>query len=266
MISSVVNADRCLPSLELPSWLDLYPSVADEAQTMYDSVLKEDLEYERQPTEARFPRSSTPLEQIELLRRLASDQRMKRVWRELYRKRRGANEFLNPAMRAGIMFEARFPTLHDPKNQDLAAREFFNHAFWLAVLRSGLPTQYEINSRFKPFTMMAARLRQDAQGLESLGLTEFASDLEAMAIVCEKNSNNFNPGILNPIVKRSRGDQVLRGYILRLSVICRSLFKKGLPGTVATTAGVVFSKKITGHQVRDLVRAHDPGLSGPAEA
>jgi len=65
-------------------------------------------------------------------------------------------------------------------------------------------------------------------------------------------------GKLNPIVKRSRGDQVLRYFILLLSMRCRELFGKWLPGTVATAAGVVFSKKITGHQVRNLVRAHDP--------
>ena len=105
--------------------------------------------------------------------------------------------------------------------------------------------------------MMAIRLREDSQNLQSLGANKFASDLEAMAIVLENHTKNFNPGKLNPIVKRSRGDQVLR-YFLLLSMRCRELFGKWLTGTVATAAGVVFSKKITGHQVRNLVRAHDP--------
>jgi hypothetical protein len=256
MTSLVNTAVRRLPRLELPIWLP--EPVAEEAETLYDSILQQDREYEQQPVEARHARRFTSSEQIELLCRLASDQRMKSVWRELYRKRlRPSNEFLNPAMRAGIMLEAKFPTLHDPKNQDLAAREFLNNAFWLAAWRSELPMQHEINSRLKPFTMMAARLREDAQSLLSLGASELADNLDVMAIVCEKYANPPKPGALNPIVKRSRGDQALRAYILRLSVICRELFGKGLPGTVATTAGVVFSKKLSGHQVRDMVRANN---------
>ncbi len=260
MTSSVVNADRCLPSLDLPTWLDLYPSVADEAESIYQGIIQKDREWEdeREPAEARHSRRITSLKQIELLCRLASDQRMKSVWRELYRKkRRPSNEFLNPAMPVGITFEAKLPALQDPKNQDMAVREFFSYVFRYATKPSRLLTEHDIKSRFKPITMMAIRLREDSESLQSLGLNDFASDLEAMAIVCDKNSTNFKPGILNPIVKRSRGDQVLRSYILRLSIRCHELFGKGLPGTVATTAGVVFSKNISGHQVRDMVRANN---------
>lgn len=248
-----INTAGRQPRLELPNWLPI--PVADEAEILYQGILQKDREYERQLAKARH---SGALEELGLLRRLASDQRMKSVWRELYRKKRQPpNEFLNPAMLAGIMFEARFPILHDPKNQDLAARDLFNSAFRFAARRSTLPTQHEIDSKLKPFTTMATRLRQDAQSLLSLGANVFASDLEAMALVCEKHADDFNPGPLNPIVKRSRGDQVVRAYILRMSITCREIFHKMLPGTVATIAGVVFSKKVTGPQVRDIVRAYD---------
>ena len=269
MTPLVVNADRCLPSLDLPTWLDLYPSVADAAASIYEGIIQEDREWEdeREPAEARHLRRITSFKKIELLRRLASDQRMKSVWRELYRKkRRPSNEFLNPAIPVGIAFEAKPRALQDPNNQDMAVRAFFSFAFRYAIEPSKLLTERDIKSKFKPFTIMAIRLREDSESLRSLGLKDFASDLETMAIVCEKNGTNFKPGIFYPIVKRSRGDQVLRSYILQLSIRCHELFGKGLVGTVATTAGVVFLKKITGHQVRDLMRAHDPGLSVPAEA
>ena len=62
---------------------------------------------------------------------------------------------------------------------------------------------------------------------------------------------------------RAMDGQVLRYFILLLSMRCRELFGKWLPGTVATAAGVVFSKKIAAHQVRDMVRAHDPDGTSP---
>ena len=132
-------------------------------------------------------------------------------------------------------------------------------------LRSGVPPpkQNEINSRQKPFAKMAIRLRQDAQSLASLDFYEFASDLEAMAIVCVKSANRPLP---DTVVKRSRGDQVLRTYIFRLSMHCRENFDKWLPGTVATTAEVVFSKEITGGTVRNIMRAATKRRAAPSKA
>jgi hypothetical protein len=207
MTSSVVNADRCLPSLDLPAWLDLYPSVTDEAESIYEGIIQKYREWEdeRTPAEARHSRHITSSKQIELLCRLASDQRMKSVWRELYRKKRQpSNGFLNPAMPVGITFEAKPPALQDPKNQDMAVREFFSYVFRYATEPSRLRTEHDLKSIFKPFTMMAIRLREDSQSLRSLGANKFASDLEAMAIVFEEHTKNFNPGKLNSIVKRSR--------------------------------------------------------------
>ena len=160
-----------------------------------------------------------------------------------------------------IMFEPRFPILHDPKNQDLACQEFLGTAFSLGIDRSRLPKQDEIVSRLESFSKMATRLRQDAQSLVSLGLHKFTPALEVMAIACEKNAKQPDLGVLHPIVKRSRGDQVFRAYVFRLSMFCQETFGKWLPGTVATTASVALSKKISGHQVRDMVRAITSGLT-----
>jgi len=140
-MTSVESAVRSLPHLELPSWLDLYPSIANQAEVIYDGILWNDREYSEQPVEARFPRSYTALEQIEVLKRLASDQRMKGVWRELYRKRRGSNEFLNPVKREDLLKE-KITRLHDPENQEMAVRTFFNFAFWLGAGRLDLTTLY----------------------------------------------------------------------------------------------------------------------------
>jgi hypothetical protein len=191
-------------------------------------------------------------EQIALLCRLVSDERMKNVWRELYRKTRGGKQFLNPANRDFF----GFPRLHDPQNQDTAAREFFRNAFGHAASPAPLMTRDDYKSKLKSFITLAARLREDAQDLRSLGLSELVPNLEAIAVACEERGPELVPFHL-PVVTRSRGDEVVRGFVLRMNFICHWLFKKDLHGTVATTAGVAFSKNIAAQQVRDIVRAYN---------
>lgn len=270
-------AHRHRPRLELPQWVP--PLVADEARFLYDSAITLNQTVERpvyepeqiftqkstgevsrvqgpgfifnsrmhavqRTMEANTLRSMT-CGQIELLCRLASDKRMKNVWRELFRQTRGGKQFLNPAK--GIQ---------DPQNQNMAAREFFSRAFGHAAWPAPLLTYNDFKSKRKSHTTIAARLREDAHKLSSLGFDEFASDLEAIAVTCEERASAIWPVYLPPVA-RSRGDQVLRGYILRMTFVCQRLFDKELHGTVATTAGVAFSKEISGNQVRDMVRAHD---------
>ncbi|MGO9276940.1 MAG: hypothetical protein ACLP3Q_05310 [Streptosporangiaceae bacterium] len=291
MSSSVNTTNLNLPRLELPNWLPL--PVADEARFLYDTATKPSQTVERHVDEQdqtvklksteeasrghygtdppnsrieavyrtfdalqqhhqRFAEKlrSMTFEQIALLCRLVSDARMKNVWRELYRKTRGGKQFLNPARPV-----YGFPGLHNPQNQDMAAHEFFINAFGHAAWPAPLMTRDDYKSRLKSFITMAARLREDAQNLRSLGLSEFAPNLEAIAVACEER-RQLVP-IHHPVVTRSRGDELVRGFVLRMNVICRLLFEKDLHGTVATTAGVAFSKEISGNQVRDMVRAHE---------
>ena len=135
-----------LSRCESDKWLPLPQALADEQDALDDRALK--AHQERQPAEEQPPRHSTPLERIELLSRLASDQRMKGVWRELYRKRRGAKEFLNPVKRDDL-FGEEFRTLHDPNNQDMAVRALFRRAFRYAVSPPHLMTREDVNSRLE---------------------------------------------------------------------------------------------------------------------
>jgi hypothetical protein len=269
--------DRHMPRLELPQWVPQL--VSDEARFLYDSAVTTNQTVERPVYEpeqlftikstgevSRLPCRGTIANsrmevvsrameanalrsmtrgQIELLCRLASDERMKNVWRELYRRTRGGKQFLNPAK--GIQ---------DAQNQDMAAREFFSRAFSYAAWPASLLKYNELKSKRKSHITIAARLREDAHKLSSLGSDELASDVEAIAVACEDRASAIWPSFLPPIA-RSRGDQVLRGYILRMTFVCQRLFDKELHGTVATTAEVAFSKELSGNQVRDMVRAHD---------
>ena len=157
-------------------------------------------------------------------------------------------EFLHPFV----------PTdLADGNPQDLALRFFFRAAWDLATCGIELKTLNQL----KPFIKLASRLQRDAQSLRSLGLDEFASDLEAKAIVCERMGRFLPNSSFISVAKRTRGDQTMRAFILRLSRYCREWwFGKVLTATIATTASVALSKKISAKQVRNLVRSATPGL------
>ena len=242
MTPSIEKTDHPLPQLELPNWLP--GPVAEEAQRIYDDI--------RQYDRKRYPRLFTASEQINVLLRLASDQRMKKVWNELRKKKRKRPpEFLHPF---------KLDVLADEIPQDMALRVFFGFAWDLATCGIELKTLKQL----QPFIKMASRLRRDAQSLRSLGLDEFASDLEAKAIVCERMGGPELDSTFPLIVKRARSDQAVRAFILRLSGLCREWwFGEALTGTVATTASVALSKKISADQVRNMVRSETRGLITP---
>ena len=173
--------DHPLPQLELPNWL---PSpVAEEAQRVYDDILQQDRKLD--------PRPFTASEQIKVLFRLASDQRMKKVWNELRKKKRERpSEFLHPFIPDDLAV--------DENPQDMALRFFFREAWDLATCGIELKTLKQL----KPFIKMASRLQRDAQSLRSLGLDEFASDLEGMAIVCERMGRFLPNSSFISVVKR----------------------------------------------------------------
>jgi len=271
--------ERPWPRLEIPRWVP--PAVADEARFLYDSAtgrhqtverhiyeeqqavaseskgvesrgvwekttansrfqaVRRSIE-ERQKHLARTLRSMT-FEQIELLCRIASDERMENVWHELYRRTRGGERLLNPAK---------------GRSQDVAATEFFYNAFSHAAWPIPLLTYDDFELKQQSHINIAARLREEGYKLSSLGSNQLALDVEAVAANCEACASLITP-IHPPTVTRSRGDPVLRGYILRMTIVCEILFGKELHGTVATAAAVAFSKKISGSQVRDMVRANN---------
>lgn len=236
MTLSFEKPDHPLPQLELPNWLP--GPVAEEAQLVYD---KEILQYDR-TSFTLYPRPFTASEEIKILQRLASDQRMKKVWNELLKKKRKRpGEFLHQFM---------LPEPGEENPQEAALRIFLKYAWDLATCGIELQTLKQL----KPLIKIASRLEQDAKTLRSLGIDEVASNLEAKAIVCRNCATPLPNSRFPSIVGRARGDKAVRAFVLRLSAACREWFGEALTGTVATTASVALSKTISADQVRNMVR------------
>ena len=97
---------------------------------------------------------------------------MERVWRELYRKKRGSNKFLNPVERKGSIARitqlAGFSHLYTIQNSRTSRSHTSSKLAWFfAAARLPLMTQDKLNSHIKPYTIMASRLRKDAEGLRA---------------------------------------------------------------------------------------------------
>jgi hypothetical protein len=257
------------PDFTLPSWLDRFPCVVDQVVRIYNRIVWQEREYGQR---ARFGHIS----EKEVLKRLATDPRMQRVWTELYRRQRKSNKFVHSVKRffqrdfrqlefpeiAAALTKA-FATLSGAEQQDMAVGHFLEAAWFFAATPLPLMTEDRINSQVKSYRRMASQLRKDAEGLRALHLGNDAANLESAAIRCEQIADQVRPTHeeirwLLPIAARRRGDEIMRGYVLRVSAHCHDAFGKWLTGTVATAASVALSKKITEDAVRAIVRAHRP--------
>ncbi|HEY6995131.1 MAG TPA: hypothetical protein VH397_15585 [Xanthobacteraceae bacterium] len=244
-----------VPNLQLPDWLPA--AVREEVIKLQMGEFASHIGDEGQ----------------EILIRLACDERMKEVWK--YFKRRG------PVCAQ----PARFPDPRDPhslekiKSEPKASdtrlgqaegqRQFFRHAFFYAanqVYGPSVMSRSNLNKRKASYAQAAEKLEALAETLRSLGHTNYADQLKAMAPDVREGWRELDDDFW--IVERDRarsgqsgwpGATVLRRYIAELANFNCIVFGNVLYGTVATVANVAFDLKeqtsITGEQVRQILRA-----------
>jgi hypothetical protein len=258
-----------LPRPIFPDWLP--PAVKEAANHLYG-----ELAAEKDPTAA-----------LEVWSRLVSDLRMKRVWDEIYKKRRDINTlFMYPARltnasnaaalreKAGelrgkggdkdredadlLELEARLIALIPEKpieskwsEQDLAAQSFFRQAYRIALTAPQLLS--EIQPKVIKLREIADKLRTIATELHSIPIhvTEiYAEKLREVAADCEDDATVMENAANEPwTIARKRGDLRQRTFVTRLAHQTHLLFGNTLYGTVATVTNVVFG----GSQHKELV-------------
>lgn len=220
----------------------------------------------------------------EILIRLACDERMKEVWKYLKR-------------RAPVCAQpARFPDPRDPQSlgkiksklepsdtrmgQDEGQRQFFKHAFFYAanlLYGRSVISRSELDKMKAPYAQAAEKLETLAETLRSLGHTNYADQLKAMAPDVREGWREPDDDFW--IVERDRiriglqnttgqwvsalGAKILRRYIAELANFNRIVFGNVLSGIVAIVVNVAFDLRekktsITREHVREMVRAPRP--------
>jgi hypothetical protein len=214
----------------------------------------------------------------EIWSRLVADPRMKRVWGEIYKKKRDINRvFMYPARLTNasnaaalrerarelcekggdqncqdanfLEFEARVIELlpEEPvdskwSEQDRATQSFFTQAYRIAL------TPPTFLSDFQPKVIklreIADKLRTIATELESVRIhvTEsYAEKLREVAADCEDDAKVSEPRPANEpwIIVRKRGNLRQRTFVTRLAYTSHLLFGKNLYSTIATVTNIV---------------------------
>ena len=243
-------------SLEVPAWVPRTVHVL--ALDMYHKLLH-----------GPFDREAAAIV------RFATDEKMKKVWDELLRRKRdGTQQYIHPAKEfivciAGNLNIARHLASELPESdrlQEKAAALRFHQAvqfFWCKGPPVGpiVRTTADLEAEIRPFRTLAAGLREDARMLRYLGLSRHFASLEQAAVDCEKRialihrPNHPDPFVAERRSTRACGDDWTRGFIILIADICNALFGDRLHGTVATLANVAFEHTdSTKDYIRSVVR------------
>jgi hypothetical protein len=213
------------------------------------------------------------------IRRLITDHRMGRVWRELYKKTaRGG--YRHPAQPdAQSYWMGTYGKLPDGEYslQDLAVGMFLFSACLFSALGEtgeyGILTQAEYRVFLEGYADHATRLRYQAAvyrtrfGLNPMfpreaadvGAEEHAQAIERAADFIEQKLNEIKQrGRI--VVTRIRGNRRARAYVVKLVEMCQYLFGENLHGTIATTASVALQQKILRQTVREWCRSRGAGI------
>jgi hypothetical protein len=227
--------------LNVPDWVP--PSVAEQARTLFNQN-----------------------EIATVVRRLATDPRMKRVWATLSTHKRKKYRPTNAYVHfAGAPLRSEFATLADSQ-QHRAMQSLFICAVELVSGALPVIAKSELDGLRQPHLDMAARLREYIERLRRLGTANGLAALEGLAVKCDLRANLILTSLKWTVVDRPGDDADTRhhrGYLAALGREVRNLFSDADPQqnrprpiplsrTVATIASVALDRKITERMVRGV--------------
>lgn len=264
----MIVPNASLSQINVPDWLSSgWPGIAAIAHRLHDLASRASEDFSQAHAAA--------------IRRLATDERMKRVWTELFKRTGGmarAGDFVHPAAEARVRANPHWVAVEGLSNrpdgpelfQELACMELFAIAAGTRGkdYRSNTPpkvrTMAEVAEEVRSFKCLAESLRVNAKECARLGqgaawsiINDIANFIQDQADSRAQMVNIENGGetrIPNPwiVQRKSRriADPVLRGAIVDLVLSSRSLFNGDLPGIVAIMASVTFEHEISEATVR----------------
>jgi hypothetical protein len=215
------TSDKAREPLTLPDWLP--PAVAKQARRIKARCLSAD--------------------QQAILQRLATDARMRTVWRELSRRKRPGGDFFTPANRP-----LDKPTFTQDEAQAEALGELFHFAFCAARDRVPVSKPTETADTKAKLLQNARMLREIADDLTATNSANplAAADADALrrvAVWQEIGAAAVRPPSDPLTIQNDRDDRVVRGVQILVGAQLRETFGKPLDGTAATLAGVALGKR-----------------------
>jgi hypothetical protein len=193
----------------------------------------------------------------DLVIRLATDERMRFVWRALSKPCARARPQLSETWAIMTKVDVEPPQDSDPLSL------FFWCAYTLASLKLVASRVPRADLPIAEYKMLAAELRFCATMLRRLNFQHsddwdfgdrHIKEIEGSADFCDRITDAFGKvkAVQAPlVVRRSHGNLRARGYVRMLAIEARKLFgKPALYRTLATVASVALMKRITDVQVR----------------
>lgn len=219
--------------LALPKWLP--PSVEKEVRQIEGRNL--------------------PAEQCAIVRRLATDERMRRVWTELLRRSRSNSQFVNAAKRSREM-----PSLTQDEVQAKALREIFHFAFCASRDKLMVSKPEDVAREKDKLIEKALILRELAEMVEVSSFTieraipdavsRQLAIADAAALVRVANRLEHVAAAMRPpsdplMVQHHRGDPVVRLYTgTRHAAICSAAFNPAIGrGHIDLDTGVFYRRR-----------------------
>lgn len=249
-----------LLSLDVPSWVP--PPIATLAQSLYAESMLRPAEFFGQ--------------HVESVRRVTTDNRMRRVWLELYKRRGGAKhagDFVHATDQTRIRSFRYFRCVEHisselnerERTQNQAAVILFlvatGNALWDRNFDVGprTRTKRELEDVIATFRQLADSHENDAGKYERLGDWRASRTLRNLAVEARQQADVRSPVPQNvwTVERKSNrvGDDWDRGLIIDLVRSCLILFGEKLHGTVAIVSNVVLGRQdITASTVQGIAK------------
>jgi hypothetical protein len=246
--------------LIIPEWLSKFPGIVSFARMLFDHI------------------KQRPLYQLSLLNRLTADPRMKKVWREINKKKPSGEYQYRICMRKIFahphylaVSELLTQGFEEPNLQEQACMLLFSIAFGeLAFNERGIQVQTvaELNEKADAFRACGIKLEEAAQTVESVSMLGDAKWLREKAAFYRKQAElhasrtHFvviddlripNPWVANRKDRRAEDGKV-RGYVILLANSCLAIFGNPLLGTITNIANVALAQSLTKDQVRGITK------------
>jgi hypothetical protein len=204
---------------------------------------------------AHVAREKASEDVTQFLAPLVQDQRMRRVWHELSRRRRDGR-FMHPAAAWWI------DEVNAEERQGVAMAKLLTAALQYAARPGATSTRRKAERMHNHNFEMARQLRVDADALSVDKSDEGWCRLIAAAETYEELAKNVKGQIRGyywpwpMILDRDRGDPADRWLACAISYTCRALFCSPMYGVTAIIMSVILGREITPRAVRQRCTPH----------